>query len=179
MFSPCKFCDGNCCISFVITATSFDILRIVEKTGLKPNEFAELRRLDLLSFEEREIVECKEGKYTESCVLALKSHPCYFFDSAIGCKIHSYKPLACRIYPNDARGGFGKRAFCPLLPSIIFRFSRAPKRLLEQYQREKESYYELVKKCNSKKLNKQNAFKFLTSSQNVRFLYEKLECAKT
>ncbi|MEM4166492.1 MAG: YkgJ family cysteine cluster protein [Candidatus Bilamarchaeaceae archaeon] len=169
MFSPCRLCNGNCCISFVITVTSFDILRIVKATGLKPEEFAELRRLDILSFDDNHVVECKNGKYTESYLLTLKSHPCYFFDSKKGCKIHKAKPLACRIYPHNENGDFGKRSLCPFLPFLFFHFLGPSKKLLQQYRKEKKLYANLVKKCNEKKLNIKNAFRFLTSTKQHQF----------
>ncbi|MEM4359430.1 MAG: YkgJ family cysteine cluster protein [Candidatus Bilamarchaeaceae archaeon] len=169
MFSPYGLCDGNCCISFVITVISFDIARIAKATGMKPEEFAELRRLDILSFDESQVVECKNGKYTESCLLALKSHPCCFFDNKKGCTIHISKPLACRIYPHDEAGHFGRRAFCPFLPSLFFRLSGPSKKLLEQYCEEKRLYADLVRKCNRKKMNKTDAFRFLTSAGPHQF----------
>ena len=162
MFSPCKFCDGNCCISFVITVTSFDVKRISKATGLRAEEFAELRLLDLLSFDDDQVIETKNGKYKEYYVLALKSHPCYFFDSKKGCKIHDSKPLACRIYPHDERGDFGRRAFCQFLPSLFFRLSRPSKKLLAKYEKEKKAYAALVKKCNKKNMTRDAAFAFLT-----------------
>lgn len=164
VFSPCKFCDGNCCISFVITVTSFDVKRIIEATGLRAEEFAELRSLDLLSFDDNQVIETTDGEYKGYYVLALKSHPCYFFDSKNGCKINDYKPLACRIYPHDQRGDFGKRAFCPFLPSLFFRLSKPSKELLAKYEKEKKIYSQLVKKCNQKKITKDEAFAFLTRS---------------
>ncbi len=162
MFSPCRFCDGNCCASFVITVTSFDVKRIASATGMKPKEFAELRRLDLLSFDENQVIECKNGRYVESCLLALKSHPCHFFDGKKGCMIHEHKPLACRIYPFSENKGFGKRTLCPMPSNLLFRFFKPDDSLFLQYKVEKSAYQKFVGACNKRKLAKEDAFVFLT-----------------
>lgn len=167
MLSPCDFCDGNCCISFVITVTSFDIGRIVSATGLKPEEFAELRRLDILSFDDDQVIECENGRYTESCLLALKSHPCCFFDKEKGCIIHRHKPLACRLYPFSENGKMGKRRLCSIASSWLFHLFKPDAGLLRQYKKEKEKYQNLVRECNRRKLKKQEAFRFLTENINL------------
>lgn len=167
MLSPCDFCDGNCCISFVITVTSFDIKRIASTTGLKPEEFAELRYLDILSFDENHVVECDNKQHTESCLLALKSHPCSFFDSKKGCKIHSHKPLACRLYPFSENRKVVKRRLCPMLAGLLFHLCKPDEKLFKQYKIEKEKYQNLVKECNRRKLAKEEAFRFLTEKTNL------------
>jgi len=162
-------CNGNCCASFVITITSFDVLRIMKETGLKPEEFSELRRLDILSYDDSQVIECKEKKFKDYYLLSLKSHPCYFFDSRKGCKIHSAKPMACRIYPFNQDEKFNSQAVCPLLSGLLFRISASPKQNVRQYRKERELYYEIVKKCNSRSRSRKTAMKFLVSETKKHF----------
>jgi len=162
-------CNGNCCASFVITITSFDLLRIIKETGLKPEEFAELRRLDILCYDDSQIIECKDKNFKDYYLLCLKSHPCYFFDSKTGCKIHSAKPMACRIYPFNENEKFSSKSMCPFISGLLFRASRSPKEDIRRYKKEKELYSEIVKKCNSKGRTKANAIKFLVSETKKHF----------
>jgi Fe-S-cluster containining protein len=158
--NPCSFCDGKCCESFVITVSAFDVARIERETGKRAGEFAELRRLDILFYDEDTVVEAKEGGYTGYYLLALKSHPCYFFADG-KCTIYSYRPLACRVYPFSENGRMSKRALCPLVSKIGFAFFRPSKKIIEEYKKEREAYAEIVKKCNEKKLGREEAFDFL------------------
>jgi len=139
---------------------AFDVARIEKETGRKAEEFAELRRLDILSYEDEAVVEALNGKYTEYYLLSLKSHPCYFFADG-KCKIHSSRPIACRIYPFAEDGKMSKRALCPFVSKIGFSFSPPSRSILEQYAKEKKAYAEIVKKCNEKKLEKEEAFDFI------------------
>ena len=123
MVSPCKFCNGNCCASYVITVNSFDVLRIAEFTGLKPDEFAYLRRLDILVYDDEQVVECRDNKMKDHFILCLMSHPCCFFDGK-KCGINSVKPLYCRIFPYDRHGNLSRNALCPFISKSMFRFSR-------------------------------------------------------
>ena len=162
-------CNGNCCVSFVITITSFDLLRIMKETGLKPEEFSDLRRLDILSYDDSQIIECKEDKFKDYYLLSLKSHPCYFFDSKKGCKIHSAKPIACRIYPFNEDEKFSEKSMCPIISGLLFRASKSPKEDILRYKKEKELYSEIVKKCNSRDRTRKNAMKFLVSETKKHF----------
>ncbi|MGB9719321.1 MAG: YkgJ family cysteine cluster protein [Candidatus Anstonellales archaeon] len=159
-FNPCNFCNGRCCESFVITVDAFDVARIEKETGRKAGEFAELRRLDILSYEEDAVVEARNGKYTEYYLLALKSHPCCFLVDG-KCKIYSSRPLACRIYPFREDRKISKRAICPIVSKTGFLFFSPSKKLIEQYENEKKEYARIVKECNEKKLEKEEAFRFI------------------
>lgn len=167
--NPCSLCDGRCCDSFVITINAFDAARIEKETGIKAEEFAELRRLDILSYEDEMVVEAMDGKYIEHYLLALKSHPCYFLDNG-KCKIHQVRPFACRIYPFAENGKMSRRAICPLTSKIISYFSGPSKKILEQYAREKKAYVEIVKECNEKKLRREEAFRFIIGKAADYFL---------
>ncbi|MEM4195374.1 MAG: YkgJ family cysteine cluster protein [Candidatus Anstonellales archaeon] len=156
----CSLCDGRCCESFVITVNAFDVARIEKKTGIKAEEFAELRRLDILSYEDEFVVEAMDGEYEEYYLLALKSHPCYFLVGG-KCRIYPLRPLACRIYPHKEDGKMSKRALCPLIAKICFSFTPPEKNILEEYKNDRIRYAEIVKECNEKKLSKEEAFRFL------------------
>lgn len=158
--NPCSFCDGKCCKSFVITVNAFDVARIEKETGLRGEEFAELRRLDILFYEDEFVIEAMDGKHIGYYLLSLKSHPCYFLGDG-RCSIHSCRPFPCRIYPYTEEGKLNKRAICPLMSKAGFIFAWPGKNILEQYKNERRKYAELVKECNEKKLNKQEAFRFL------------------
>ena len=158
--NPCSFCDGRCCESFVITVNAFDVLRIEKETGRKAEEFAELRRLDILSYEEEMVIEAKNKGSTDYYLLALKSHPCYFFRNR-RCEIYSFRPLACRIYPFAENGKMSRRALCPIVSKIGFFFYLSLKNIIEQYKKEKEEYEKIVKECNEKKFEKEEAFDFI------------------
>ncbi|MFH1221962.1 MAG: YkgJ family cysteine cluster protein [Candidatus Micrarchaeota archaeon] len=163
--NPCRFCDGNCCISFIITVTAFDVLRAAKASGAKPDDFAYLRRLDLLNFNDADVIECYEKCYgkllQESYLLVLKSHPCFFYNTVTGCKVHEKKPLACRLYPFDEKGSYGKRAMCPLVSNAFFRFAQPSAKLFEQYRKEKAAHAKIVAACNKRKLTKEVAFRFI------------------
>lgn len=164
----CRLCNGRCCESFVITVDAFDVARIEKETGMRAEEFAELRRLDILSYEDEFVVEAMNGRYVDYYLLALKSHPCYFFADG-KCKIYSSRPLACRIYPHKEDGKLSKRALCPLVPKTGFFFARPSKNTLEQYKSDRSRYAEIVKECNKKKLGRQEAFNFIVQRAKTMF----------
>ncbi len=169
MKSLCEICNGNCCASFIITITSFDLFRIMKSTGMKPEEFAELRRLDILAYDDSQVIECEDNKFKDYYLLCLKSHPCYFFDSKKGCRIHGAKPMACRIYPFNEGGRFSDKSMCPLFSGLLFRASKSPKEQIIQYKKEKELYADIVKKCNSRNRNRKSALEFLVSETEKHF----------
>jgi len=169
MKSLCEICNGNCCASFIITITSFDLLRIIKETGMKPEEFAELRRLDILAYDDSQVIECEENKFKDYYLLCLKSHPCFFFDSKKGCRIHAAKPMACRIYPFNENEKFSDKSMCPFISSLLFRASKSPKNEIMEYKKEKELYVEIVKKCNVGSKNRKSALEFLVLETEKHF----------
>ena len=96
MKNSCLRC-GRCCTQFGVCVTSFDVKRISEATGLKPEEF-----LDLIpDYKERERTEPAiliDGEYS---ILVLKRQiddKCFFFSND-GCSIYKSRPMLCRTYP--------------------------------------------------------------------------------
>jgi len=160
----CDLCRAECCNSFVITVTSFDVLRIANNTGKNPEDFSYLRRLDMLKYEDSMLVEVHDEKYPDYYLLSLKSHPCVFLKED-KCSIQSFKPLSCRLYPVMGNGKKSNRTLCPAFSGILF---SAKNGLLEKHNEEKELYKKMVGECNSKKLNKKDAFDFIMkNSANV------------
>jgi len=153
----CDLCCAECCRTFVITVTSFDVLRIAENTGKKPEDFSYLRRLDMLRYEDNMLVECHDDKFPDYYLLSLKSHPCIFLKDDV-CSIHEFKPASCRLYPVMGNGKKNSRAVCPLFSSIFF---SADKKLIERHNSEKEAYERIVEECNSEKLGKKDAFDYI------------------
>lgn len=145
MASPCTLCDANCCKSYIITVTAFDILRAAESTGRKPSEFAMLHPARLLAFDPDTTLDVEDDSWVY--LLGFKSHPCVFLEKN-RCSIHSSAPLSCRRYPFQLDGKLNAR-FCPLLPSLAFRIKGAdiPAKAMRD---ELEAYKLIVKEWNNK-----------------------------
>ena len=88
---------GNCCTRFGVCVTPFDILRIVEATGLAPSRFVS------------SIPEPSDRERTEPAILIdgeprllvlrwKRARICMFF-SKKGCRIYEDRPMLCRTYP--------------------------------------------------------------------------------
>lgn len=116
MPNPCSFCDANCCKSYTLTVTAFDILRIMEATGRKAAEFATLHQARLLAFDPDMTLDMEDDPWVY--LLGIKSHPCMFLDKA-RCMVHAAAPLSCRRYPFQLDGKLNGR-FCPLASQLAF-----------------------------------------------------------
>ncbi len=81
MLNPCSACPASCCRDYSITVTSFDIAKIMRKTGKKFQEFAELWPLRILNYDNDTVLECYRGKMRCDCILELKSQPCIFLEN--------------------------------------------------------------------------------------------------
>ncbi|MBS3068449.1 YkgJ family cysteine cluster protein [Candidatus Micrarchaeota archaeon] len=159
MLNPCRLCDAKCCKDHVITVTSFDVLRIIGKTGKKPSEFTELRTANLLNSDNDTIIECYKNKLRYEYVLALKSHPCYFLKDNL-CTIHEFAPLGCRVYPHNDRGRVGARALCPTIAKLLFMIKK-PDIMVGEYLRYFNEYKRIVAKWNKKHGTKEDCLEFL------------------
>lgn len=73
--NPCSHCKANCCKSYTITVTAFDILRIWEGTGRKPSEFAVLSQARLLAFDPDTTLDVSDDGWVY--LLGIRSHPCF------------------------------------------------------------------------------------------------------
>jgi Fe-S-cluster containining protein len=154
--SPCSLCDANCCKSYTITVTSFDILRISEDTGRKPEEFAVLLQARLLSFDPDTTLDM--GDDARVFLLCIKSHPCFFLKKN-RCIVHGSAPLSCRRYPFQLDGKLNAR-FCPLSSELLFRLKGAEIKT-DGMVRELEAHKRIVKEWNKKPGKRSECMVFL------------------
>jgi len=153
------------------------VVRISKHTGLKPNEFAELRRLDLIVYNPNTVLKCYNilGDFDNYYVLTLKSHPCYFFDEEKRiCKIYKYAPTSCRIYPYNEHGNVSNLAVCPLRARILFSLKKPKQYLMKKMKRETNAYYKFVKACNEMRLDKEKCFNKLIEFGEYYIKHHKL-----
>ncbi len=157
----CIGCSAPCCREMVITATAFDIVRIEERWGEKAEVFSHLRRLDLLAYNPKEVVVAHEKGQKNHYVLALKSHPCYFYRNG-ECAIYSYAPLACRLYPYSSEGKL-VGSLCPLKNKLLHFLKPPSQKLVEAFRREQRLYWEIVEEVNGMEMERGEAFRWLLS----------------
>ena len=121
--NPCRLCDANCCKSYTITATAFDVLRVMEGTGKPADSFATLHQARLLAFDPDTTMDMEDDSWVY--LLGFRSHPCVFLKDD-RCEIRDWAPQSCRRYPFQINGKLNTR-FCPLLSQLIFRAKGADK----------------------------------------------------
>lgn len=155
MLNPCSICDANCCKSYTITVTIFDILRISKNTNKNPKEIAFLHPLKILSFDPDMVIDTIEG---DAFLLGLKSHPCIFLGKDNLCTIHEFAPLSCRRYPYQTNNKINTR-FCPTISSVIFRI-KGPEKPVSPLLEELEKHKKIVKKWNEKNGSKKEIIDF-------------------
>ena len=157
MFNPCLGCSAPCCTRYLVTVTSFDVLRIAKKTGMKLEEFADFYPAKLLNQDWKSVLFFFDyNDPPDYSLLALKSWPCVFLENG-RCRIHDFAPFACKRYPFDMSGDF-KRRDCSLISQVFFRFKgpQAEGRIWEI-----DAYREIVKEWNGKKGRKKDCMDFL------------------
>lgn len=123
MVNPCSFCRAECCKTYTITVTVFDILRIKKRTGKDPKEFSVFHEPRLLSYDPDMVLSTIDG--AGRYLLGMKSHPCVFLDKDNLCDIHDCAPLSCRSYPFQLGGKMNAR-LCPALSKVVFHFQGRP-----------------------------------------------------
>jgi Fe-S-cluster containining protein len=174
MPSPCSLCKAECCKTYTITITIFDLVRIIktqkkqdtsQKTKTKKldlDSFVFLSEPRLLSYDPDCVFDTEDGYF----LLCLKSHPCYFLDLKTNlCKIHDSAPLSCRRYPYTIQGKPNAR-FCPFLPKLLFGLKGADIDSKELV-RELEEHKKIVAEWNKKSTKK-------TKKKLMEFLMEKI-----
>src|SRR4030095_9460926 len=146
MVNPCSLCPANCCKSYTITVTAFDVLRVIKNTGKKPEEFAVLHQARLLSYDPDTTLEMEDDNWVY--ILGFKSHPCVFLGKDNLCTIHEFAPMACRRYPYQLNDKLNTR-FCPLPSQILFRL-KGPDIKTGPLVKELEAHKKIVKEWNQK-----------------------------
>ncbi len=159
MVNPCSFCKANCCKSYTITVTAFDVLRAARRSGRQPGEFAVLHQARLLSYDPDNTLDMADDDWVY--LLGFRSHPCVFLGKDDLCTIHDAAPMSCRRYPFQLDGKLNSR-FCPLSSSIVFRL-KGPDIPASPLVRELEEYRKIVKEWNRKPGKKAECIGFLLS----------------
>ena len=150
MLDNCQRCN-NCCTSFGVCLTVFDIIRIATDTGKKPEEFVAL--IDDYSPRERtEPAVMLEGKKRIIVLKHDKRRVCTFFDGK-GCGIYDSRPYLCRTYPFTLKNG--DMADVQNRACAIFWYPKGKNKEeymknLEVYYRQIEEYKKIVDEWNSK-----------------------------
>ncbi len=160
MLNPCSFCPANCCKSYTITVTAFDVFRVCKATGRKPEEFVVFHQARLLSYDPDTTLDMKDDPWP--CILGFKSHPCIFLGKDNLCTIHESAPLSCRRYPYQLNDKLNTR-FCPLPSQLLFRI-KGPDisaSSLSPIVKEMIDYKTIVKEWNAKPGNKKDCVAFL------------------
>jgi Fe-S-cluster containining protein len=157
MFNPCSGCSAPCCTNYLVTVTSFDVLKIVEQTGKKPQEFTEFYPAKLLNQDWRSVLFFfDKGELPDYSILALKSWPCIFLKNG-KCPIHDFSPFACKRYPHDLQGNLKKRD-CSIISQAFF-LLKGPQK--EKMKKEIDDYHMIVKEWNESKSKKVDCMEFL------------------
>ncbi len=159
MLSPCSLCSARCCKDHYISVTIFDVLRISEKTGKKPEEIAALYPLRLINFDNDTILEFYDNGYPAEHILCLKSHPCVFLEGK-RCSIHDFAPSVCKTYPKRINGTFNLR-LCPFPSGLLFRILGTD--MPRDYADELRKYKKIVSEWNKKKGERKDCMDFLIS----------------
>ena len=159
MANPCTLCDASCCTDLYITVTIFDIIRISDRLGQKPEEFSQLYPLRLINFDNDTVLEMHDKKYLEEHILCLNSHPCVFLKGK-RCEIHGFSPSVCTAFPKGIDGRW-KTRLCPAVSGIMFRTLGFGAQLRPTYLWELGTYKEIVAQWNKKRGKKADCMEFL------------------
>ncbi len=160
MVNPCALCKANCCKTYIITVTSFDVKRIIEK-GHKP-DFVKFHPPNLLAYDPDSVLDFTDDY--RGGLLGFKSHPCNFIKNN-RCTIYEYSPLSCKRYPFDLSGKINTR-LCPVVPSLAFRLtgvSITHEEVLSEYN----EYRRIVQEWNKSPGKKSECLEFLLESTSL------------
>ncbi|MCL6088965.1 MAG: YkgJ family cysteine cluster protein [Candidatus Marsarchaeota archaeon] len=159
---PCASCGVKCCNRFAVPLTGFDVVRILDKLGGEPTEFAQLA--DARSIEgspHSTVFIFEHGKLSER-LLVLKRHQktnwCVFSRHSAGCAIWGFHPMVCRAYPFILKpeGGLGytKNYACPRSWEKGEYAEAGVRQVVEQQNEELAQYNKLVRAWNAEKAKK-------------------------
>jgi len=163
MLNPCSLCKAECCKTYTITVTIFDLARIASKCGLKIQDMAYFHEPRLLTYDPDMVLDTTDGY--GYYLLGLKSHPCRFLGKDDRCVAHDSAPLSCRRFPNT----LGKRLnmrFCPLPSQLLFRFKGADIGAGEVVA-ELEAHKRLVRIWNKKKGTREECLSYLIENEKA------------
>jgi Fe-S-cluster containining protein len=144
--NPCTLCSAPCCKDYMVTCTSFDVLRISRRARLPAEKFAMIEECRLFNRDPQTVLRFSDVDFPEGYILIIKSHPCFFLDSDNRCMVHEYAPFSCRRYPFDISGKMNAR-YCPAHSKLLFRL-QGPSVDVGPYMRQIDAYRALVREWN-------------------------------
>lgn len=147
--NPCTLCSAPCCKNYMITTTSFDILRISKHAKLEPKEFAKIVPCTIFNATPQTVLYLSDGDSPYGYLLTIKSHPCYFLDIKNKCMVHKYAPLCCRKYPYDSTGKMVNAIYCPFYSKILFQMQGESSSISKQHNDEMIEYMRIVTEWNN------------------------------
>ncbi|MEM3373239.1 MAG: YkgJ family cysteine cluster protein [Candidatus Anstonellales archaeon] len=173
---PCKFCDARCCKDYVITISSFDILKIVETLKIERkdyNRYFVLEEASILNKDESTVIFAyDDDKKLYEFVLALKSQPCVFLQKDNKCSIYAVAPLVCKLYPFRYNGKFLKSARCTLFSKTLFYVMKNQSEIdsiANTFSENLDKYRYIIRKWNSNPGLKSEFFDFVIM-ESKRFI---------
>ena len=92
----CERC-GRCCISYGVSVTHLDIMRIARATGRKPSDFVAAIPDDP-KMRAKRVVALIDGRRSVICLRWSRDCVCPFYTGS-GCAAYDARPMVCRIYP--------------------------------------------------------------------------------
>lgn len=116
--NSCKSCTARCCRGLAVVLTIPEAKRMVEETGLAPEEFLEFS----CSINSREtphypLLVQSGGRVHEYFIILKRRQKkdCIFLEDDLRCSVYNERPAVCRLYPFELDGGNVKKgALCPV-----------------------------------------------------------------
>ncbi|MEM4634099.1 MAG: YkgJ family cysteine cluster protein [Candidatus Anstonellaceae archaeon] len=116
--NSCRFCTAKCCRGLAVVLTVPEAKRMVQGTGLAPEEFLEFSS----SINSKETPHypflVKSGNKVFEYFLILKRRnkkECIFLEKDMRCKVYPHRPAVCKLYPFELDGKAVKKgALCPV-----------------------------------------------------------------
>jgi Fe-S-cluster containining protein len=164
ILEPCASCGVRCCNRFAVPITGFDIIRIIERIGGEPKDFAQLAPAENIESSPHSLIFIfEEGKLSER-LLVLKRHPktnwCCFSRHTNGCAIWGFHPLVCQAYPfilgKNQRIEYTKNFVCPRKWEKSEYLEKEVRRIIEKQNLEIEKYNKIVRAWNAEKAESAN-----------------------
>lgn len=146
MSNNCSRC-GVCCTQFAVCVTPFDVKRIVQTTGKKPEDFLSL----VPDYDDREREEPAiliDGNYY-LLVLQRGMHSICTFYSKTGCTVYPNRPMLCRTYPFQFPVQSVSNRACPKQWDPKGKEKEQYEKDCAQYQKEVAEYTTLAEKWNA------------------------------
>ncbi|MFH0927166.1 MAG: YkgJ family cysteine cluster protein [Candidatus Micrarchaeota archaeon] len=179
---PCASCGVKCCNRFAVPITGFDLVRLIEKTGLVPHEFCHLADAKNIEAAPHSLVFIFVDGKLEERLLSLKRKKnmyCIFSNHSKGCGVWGAHPFVCRAYPftTDERGEikYVKNFVCPRKWEKGEYVERVVKKVVAAQNQEIAEYNKIVRKWNaqhSKGGSEGEFFEFLLKESRARMAGE-------